>query len=226
MDILKITRARSKELAEYMEFVASGSLSFEGEQPLQHSSSNHVHLWKLEYLSDIYEWIDTEYKTEFINYIVEQWRIRLKGLAPYSNRGYRMYVYEDMAPTISVVAETDIGFPYQYGNPKFVNNIIDIVKLYDNRNWRENFSSADWEITQNELLKSIEINNGSISKPTANMLGLAAGKLRLLIINMGLGDEVNSIRKKYKRPIADFSNEKIYSESWHVFERFLDAKYH
>lgn len=225
MGFVQYTQLRSSELARYIEAVAQSPLAFEDSHPLQHSSYNHVHLWKLEYLSDTHSWIDVDYRVECVNYVLEQWRRRLKGLPPYAHRGYRIYLYEDLAPTISVVAETDIGFPYSYGQPIFVKNIREILTLYENRSWKQHFASFDWEISEQRLLDVITKNDGSISKPTAEKLGLPVGKLRTLIINMGLGFQVNSVRKQFHRRPADFSNEAMYSDHWHVFERMLPARY-
>jgi hypothetical protein len=224
-DLLLFTRARSNELAEYLEAVAASPFSFEGEYPIAHSSSNHVHLWMLENRSDSHAWIDTDYKVACVKGLMEQWRIRLKGLPPYRERGYRMYLYEDTAPTLSVVAETDIGFPYRFGNPIHVKNISEILSLYSGRSWKCHFANLDWEVSQEAILKVIKRHAGSIGKPTANVLGLGVGTLRKLIINMDLGDEVNAIRKYNKRSPADFSNEIVYSENWHIFERILPAAY-
>lgn len=224
MSFLQYTKTRSLELAKYLETTAKSPLVFEGSHPLKHSSYNHIHLWKLEYLSDHFDWIDLDYRVDFVNYILEQWRRRLKGLTPYKDRGYRMYVYEDLAPTISVVAETDFGFPYSNGQPIFVNNIRDVLTLYTNRSWKENFLFLDWEISEKHLLDTIIKNKGSISKSTAEKLGLSVGKLRTIIINMGLDAKVNKIRKHFHRKPADFSNE-YYSDNWHIFERLLPAHY-
>ena len=119
MEILRQTRRRCPELAQYLEDVAASPLRFDGSDPLQHSSDNHVHLWKIESLADTYGWIDVDYRVEVVSYLLEQWRCRLKGLPPYRQQGYRLYLYEDLAPTISVVAETPIRFPYSYGTPVF-----------------------------------------------------------------------------------------------------------
>jgi hypothetical protein len=224
-DVMKYTKERSAELAEYLECVSATPLSFEGEDPLSHSAENHVHLWKLEYLADSHSWINTTYRVEFIKHVLEQWRLRLKGLRHYRERGYRLYVYEDMAPTVSVVAETDIGFPYGHRSAVFVPNILDVVKLYENRSWKENFGGLDWEISHEKVIKVVERNKGSIGKPTANALGMQVGKLRSLITNMGLGTEVNEMRKLYRRRPADFSKEPTYFGEWHVFERVLPANY-
>lgn len=129
MHFIDYTFSRSPELAEYIQSVAASPLAFDGPYPLQHSSHNHVHLWKLEYLSDTCDWIDVDYRVECISFILGHWRGRLKGLPPYRERGYRVYVYEDLAPSISVVAETDFGFPYCNDHALFVGNIRDILQL-------------------------------------------------------------------------------------------------
>ena len=94
MEVLKYTRRRCPELAQFLEDVAASPLHFEGSQPLQHSSSNHVHLWMVEFLADTHRWIDTDYRVEVASYLLEQWRRRLKGLSPYRQQGYRLYLYE------------------------------------------------------------------------------------------------------------------------------------
>lgn len=228
MEVLKYTRRRSPELAEYLEAVAASSFCFEGSDPLQHSSHNHVHLWKIEYLADSCNWIDVNYRVEAVSFLLEQWRRRLKGLAPYRQLGYRMYLYEDRAPTISVVAQTQIGFPYSYGTPIFVDHIRDILTLYEGRSWKQHFAeiaASEWEISTKRILSVVQKNGGSISRPTANQLGLPVGKLRTLIINMGLGDQINSIRKQFKRRPADFTKEFAFSDRWHVFERILQPHF-
>lgn len=208
MDILAYTKARSKELAEYLDECARSPLAFDGDDPLMHSSDNHIHLWNLEYFAERNEWVNLEYKHEFITYVLNAWRNRIKGLSPYQTKGYRMYVYSDMAPTLSVVAETEMGFPYRYSldNAVYVNDLMSVLKLYEGRKWSQNFS-GEWSLTHEAVLEAVASNQGSISKPTANMLGLKVGELRHLIINMGLSQKVNAMRKKYKRRPADFSND-------------------
>jgi hypothetical protein len=220
-DILRYTRERSPELAESLIQVSAWPLRFEGDDPLFHSYENHVHLHGLGCITDPQSWIDTTYKVEFIKYILEQWRLRLKGLSPYRNRGYRLYVYEDVYPTVSVVAETDVGFPYRHRQAVFVPNIIDVVRLYEVDDSRR----IDTGISGRKILEAVERHKGSIGKPTANALGIQVGKLRTLITEMFLYGAVNKIRKKYGRRPADFSNEPKDSYVWHVFERVLPANY-
>lgn len=224
-EFLDYTRSKSREIADALERVCASRLEFEGDYPLVHSSANHVHLWFLEQQADHAPWIDTEFRSRFIKLVLEHWRIRLKGMAPYRDRGYRMYVYEDAAPTLSVVAETDLGFPYRFGKPVQVERIEDVAALYANRSWRERFEFEPWELSPERILQVIEANQGSISKPSAQKLGLQVGKLRLLITQMDLGEDVNRLRKKFKRRPVDFSEHEKTQETWHVFERILPANY-
>ncbi len=195
-DFLDYTRSKSRELASALERVCASPLSFETDYPMVHSSANHVHLWFLEQQANHAAWIDTKYRTEFIKHILEHWRIRLKGMAPYRGRGYRVIVYEDASPTLSVVAETYIGFPYRFGKPVQVDRIEAIAELYADRSWRERFEFEPWEISEERIIQSVATNHGSTSKPTAQKLGLQVGKLRLLIIQMDLGEEMKQLHKK------------------------------
>ena len=83
MSLIEYTQSRSPDLAEYIQAVAASPLTFETPYPLQHSSCNHVHLWKIEYLSDRCDWIDAHYRVEVAKFLLEQWRLRLKRLPPY-----------------------------------------------------------------------------------------------------------------------------------------------
>ncbi|MDB4473801.1 hypothetical protein N9023_02245 [Opitutaceae bacterium] len=163
-EFLDYTRSKSRELADALERACPTSLAFETEYPLVHSSHNHVHLWFLEQQADNAAWINTEYRTQFIKHVLEHWRIRLKGMAPYRDRGYRLFVYEDASPTLSVVAETDIGFPYRFGSPVKVDRIEDIAALYADRSWQERFQFEPWEISDQRILKAVE----SITAPSVN----------------------------------------------------------
>ncbi|GAJ02607.1 unnamed protein product, partial [marine sediment metagenome] len=224
MDVLKYTQTRCPELAGFLAATASASFNFDGDHPLDHSSYNHTHLWALEYWADHHQWIDLEYRINFVNYIFDCWRKNLRGYPSYKTRGYRVYLYEDLAPTVSVVAETRIGFPYDQ-EPAFVTSVRDVMALYVGRSWRDNWSDDGWAINPDTILKTIERKKGSIGKPAADALGIKVGELRKLIVNTGIDYQANKIRKKYKRRPADFSNEPDYDTTWTVFERRLPRGY-
>ncbi len=218
------TAERCPELAEFLESCCAQQLSFEGDCPNYHSSMNHTHLWALEYWADHHAWIDLDYRAAFVDHIFERWRDRLKGLDPYRDAGYRFYLYEWMAPTISVVAETPTGFPYP-GQPKFVRTPRDVMAPFVERSWAKNFDSEPWQIPQDRILEVIEANGGSISKPSAAALGLKVGALRTLIEQMGLDDQVNTIRKRFKRAPARFRIEPEPEFSYLCYELRLPVGY-
>jgi len=225
MSLYDFTKSRCPELAEYLAFCCTAELRFEGDHPNDHSADNYIHLWALEWWADHHSWIDLGYRTEFVGEIFARWRGRLKGLPPYRDRGYRLYLYEDMSPTISVTAETDFGFAYDHVEAKFVGSTRELMALYADRGWRKNFEFSGWACTRNEILDAVDANHGSISKPTASKLGLKVGKLRTLIEQMGLDREVNSIRKRYKRRPAKFRPDDELPYSFHVYETMLPAGY-
>jgi hypothetical protein len=220
MSIIEMTKKRCPELGEFLENCCTAQLNFDGDHPIRHSSHNHIHLWALEWWADHHSWIDLEYRNEFVEEIFKHWRGRLKGMAPYQDRGYRLYLYEDMAPTISVVAETSFEFPYA-GEPTFVARRSEILALYLDRSWQSNFGFEPFEISERALLSQIEKSSGSISKPTANALGLKVGALRTLIEEMGLQSRVNEIRKKFKRRPARFSEEE-HPHKYRIHEQIIE----
>lgn len=225
MSIASFTQSRCPELAEFLESCCSAPLAFEGEHPNYHSYLNHIHLWALEWWADHHGWIDLDYRVEFVDLIFERWRGRLTGLEPYRQDGYRLYLYEDLAPTISVVAETPYGFAYDAQGATFVNSTREIMSLYTDRSWSSNFDCEPWDVSHDKLLALVDKNRGSIGKPTAQALGLKTGKLRILIEQMGLEREINAIRKRCKRRPAAFRTEEDMPHRFHVYEQLLPAGY-
>lgn len=218
------TRARCPELADYFEQVGDRPLTFDGAHAIEHSARNHVHLWALEWWSDHHAWIDLDYRVAFAAAILERWQGRMKGLAPYRAQGYRLYVYEDLAPTLSAVAETPQGCPYG-GNLTFVRGIREVMEVYSGRSWRGLFAADPRAITQERLLEEVERHAGSIGAPTANALGLTPGSLRKLIGQMRLEDRVNALRKRHKRRPAQFASSPDPGPGTRVFELRLPPGY-
>ena len=180
-------------------------MRFEGGHPLMHSADNHIHLWALEYWADHHAWIDTSYRVRFAQAIFDRWRARLKGMRPYQERGYRLYLYAGLAPTVSVVAETDTGCPYGLAE-EFVPDLASVMRPYEGQSWAAHFSE-DGSLEPESVVKAVERHAGSIGKPTAQALGMQVGHLRRYIEWCELADEVNAIRKRYKRRPAQFREE-------------------
>lgn len=221
--IIAETRRRCPELAEFLEDVCAQPLRFEGSYANAHSAENHTHLWALEWWAERHDWIDLDYRVEFVEEIFARWRGRLKGLPPYRAAGYRVYLYQDMAPTVSVVANLPEGCPYG-GRLTFVPQPRDVMAAYVGRRWSLNFK-GDWPIEPGRILDVIEHNQGSISKPSADMLGLPVSKLRILIEQMGLERRVNEIRKRYKRRPAKFHEEAYDNFELRIFEEIWPMGY-
>lgn len=224
MSLAAETRKRCPELADFLEFCCRAELSFDEPEPIQHSAFNHIHLWALEWWADHHAWIDLDYRADFVAEIFRHWRGRLKGLPPYQNDGYRVYLYQDMAPTVSVVAAMQAGCPYGHHHT-FVASPRDVLARYVDKSWQDNFTCDPWEVDRGHVLKVIEKHNGSISKPSAGALGLNVGALRILIEQMGLEREVNRLRKHFKRRPAIFREEDYRDTPMHIYEAHWPAGY-
>lgn len=195
-------------------------LRFDGEHPIMHSADNHIHLWALEYWADHHKWIDLAYRVAFAEAIFDRWKARLTGYAPYLERGYRLYLYEDLAPTVSMVAETDTGCPY--GLARLVDAPADVMAGYVGRSWSEMFAGHD-VVNPEQILRAVERQSGSISKPTAQTLGMQVGHLRRWIEWFEIGGEVNALRKRFKRRPAQFRAE--HAAPVKAWEQVLPARY-
>lgn len=204
MNLVSETRRGCPELAAFLEECCHSPLSFDGDDPNYHSYLNHIHLWALEWWAERLDWVDLDYRVAFVETIFRVWRGRAKGLAPYSQGGFLVYLYEDLAPTVSIVAATSSGFPYDPENAEFANSIRDVMSLYTDRRWSDNFAGLDWPISRDRILQVVERNHGSIGRQSASALGLPVGKLRILIEQMGLERQVNDLRKQHKRRPAKF----------------------
>lgn len=224
MSLVSDTRKRCPELADFLEACCQSPLSFDDPFPIMHSANNHIHLWALEWWADHHAWIDLDYRVDFVAEIFKQWRGRLKGLPPYREDGYLVYLYEDMAPTVSVVAATPEGCPYGRAH-NFTQSTRKVLAPYADRSWQDNFECLPWEVDRDRILKVIEKNAGSISKPSADALGLSVARLRILIEQMGLETQVNNLRKRYKRRPAKFREEDMIDHPRLMYEAHWPAGY-
>ncbi len=221
-DIQAFTRQRSAEMADYLDACRETPLRFVGDDPNLHSAHNHLHLFHLIAVREEHGWIDTAYRTAFVDCIFDRWQARLKGFSPYSSQGYRLYLYQDFAPTISVVAETPQGFPYP-GAPFFVDSPARIMALYADFRLSDAFGRAT--LRDAHILQAVERHKGSTGKPTAQALGMQVGELRRAIEWWGVQREVNTIRKRHARRPAKFRNDHEMPFTFKVFEARLPAKY-
>ncbi len=128
MDFLKKARSISPEFSDYIEGIGECELRFQGEHPIEHSRYNHVHLFGLGQWVRQNPQIDLKTQVQAVEYIFASWKVRLKSYQPHTRQGYRMYLYEDFAPTISAVAETKFGFPYGR-KPVFVDSPLEIFRF-------------------------------------------------------------------------------------------------
>lgn len=109
-ETLERARELSAEFADWMQGIAEQPFNFDGPNPNKHSYHNHQHLSLLEGMADRHKSIDLAFRCRVVAYIFGRWAVRLRSYGPYQTQGYRFYLYEDLAPTVSVVAETPQGF--------------------------------------------------------------------------------------------------------------------
>ncbi len=223
MNIISFINGFSPELAAFIENVAQTSFQFRGADPLTHSSYNHVHLWMLESTADYFPQIDTGLRVSVIDHLFSVWKNRLRSYKPYANQGFRLYLLEALSPTVSVVAETEIGFPY-YGEPEFVATTREILERYTAQRWGDHFDDGSVP-DPGIILDVIKAHQGSISKPAAQALGLNRAELRRWIANLGLADQVNQIRKKFHRRPAQFVDPDSLPFKYRVYEEILPPGY-
>ncbi|MGE4126607.1 MAG: hypothetical protein AB7E80_00410 [Hyphomicrobiaceae bacterium] len=225
IDLVASNAHRCAELAEFHEAVCVQPLSFDGPFAIQHSANNHTHLWALEWWAERLGFVDLDYRVSFVEGIFARWRGRLKGLPPYRAAGYRFYLYEDLAPTVSAVAETAQGCPY--GGPlRFVGSIREVMAAFDGRSWAANFQDWNPVIGPARILAAVEKHAGSIGTATSASLGVSAGRLRVLIDQLGLEDRVNALRKRFKRRPVRVSRDEMDGERERlIYELKLPAGY-
>jgi hypothetical protein len=227
MDLLREAQSLSPRLAQWLQAIGEQLFVFAEDHPLKHSSHNHVHLFLLEYEADTHPQITLAFRCRIVSFIFETWKQRLKGYRPYQEAGFRLYLYEDSAPTVSVVAETPYGFPYG-GQPVFVHSPAEVMERYVGSSWHERFPTASSRDTEPEyLLETIGKQNGSIGRSTANSLHMTTAELRQWIEWFDLQEPVNRLRKKYGRRPAQFLNpdELLEIAPYRIYELKLSARY-
>jgi hypothetical protein len=200
-DLAALSR-RLPEIARFIEEMSEIELRFRGPEPLDHSRDNHVHLWAIEHAADSHREIDLAFRCAAIRHIFARWTARLKAYAPYTAQGYRLYVYGDMAPTLSVVAETPRGCPY--GEVKQVDDIETVVRPYVGQSWAARFEPVAG-LGPERLLAAIDREHGSLGA-TARHLGWSVAALRRDVERWEIGPDVNRLRKRHGRRPARFAD--------------------
>lgn len=195
-------RLIDRELAEYIEDVAEQPLKFRGAHAIEHSAANHRHLWMIEARADRDRRIDLAFRVRAVSHILHRWRDRLPSYAPSRSAGFRLYLYEDIAPTVSVVAETGEGCPYG-GELTFVDGIEVVLTPYAGRSWMANFRSS-WP--EPETVLSVVGKNAGSLRRSSQTLGIGLAELRRMIECYDLAGEVNAVRKSMQRRPARFGD--------------------
>jgi hypothetical protein len=226
MGFLETAASITPELSAYVAAVAEQDFSFVGEHPIEHSRANHVHLWKIEWLADQYHRIDLGIRCQAVEYIFERWRVRLKSYRPYLQGGYRLLLYEDSAPTVSVVAETPHGFPYG-GRSRFVNDISTLLKPYERRSWKARFGQEAFFQPRDEkdIVAAVKHARGSLGTRAAQRVGLNVAELRKQIEWLEIGDEINALRKQFHRKPARLMRLEELPYHYAVFQILLPSRY-
>ena len=224
MGFLETAAKITPELREYVEAIAEMEFVFWGDHPEAHSGENHEHLWKIEWLADDYPQIDLAIRQQAVEFIFERWRVRLKSFHPYRQSGYRLFLYEDVAPTVSVGAQSPHGFFYS-DRLQFVSSIGDVLRPFTNRSWRARFASGLPPPDQRSLLSAIEKTQGSIGTRAAQSLGINVAELRKRIEWLEISGQINDLRKRFKRRPAKFVDHDLSPFKCKIFELRLPANY-
>lgn len=209
------------EVARYIEETGEGELRFRGDQPLDHSRDNHVHLWLIEHAADQYREIDLAFRCAAIRAILSRWTQRLKAYSQYQTQGFRLYVYGDLAPTLSVVAETPRGCPY--GDVKRAEDIESVVRPYVGTSWAARFRS-NGGLGPQRLLDAIDRERGALGA-TARRLGWSVAALRRDIELWDIGPDINRLRKRHGRRPAAFADPAHRLPATIFWERRLPPRY-
>ena len=202
-------------------------LIFRGDHPIEHSRRNHIHLSSIEWFAARYPQIDLSIREQAVRFIFERWKVQPKSFHPYRQNGYRLYLYEAFAPTISVVADTTHGFPYGK-EPAAWSSIAEVfqpfVKMTNTKPAQINCCQEN-AFNEDMILSAVERSRGSLGTRAAQSLGLSVGELRKRVEWFYLCDQVNDLRKRFNRRPARFTDQDLRFFEFKIFELRLPANY-
>lgn len=196
MDFLSKTRRFCPELAAEIHRIAEKTFTFASERPTDNSQFNYEYLWLAESRADSFKQIDLRFRVEMVEYIVKRWKQNLRGYRPYQESGYRIYMWRTLGPKITVVQF--VKEPGDENGIEFIDSLEKFLRPCAQRSWKANFPLGT-PLDLSKVLRTVEKMRGSIGKPAAERLGMTRGELRKLIEQIDLVDDVNRIRKRFKR---------------------------
>ncbi len=202
--VLERLNVISRDLAGFVSDVAERDFRFyrEPKDGCSETSYNKEVLWMPEALGRQDTRIDLNLRCDIVEFIIDRWKTRLRSYEPFGTYGFLVYVYRVVAPNISVLA----GWPENESHwivkgPSFP---LREVLLPLSKGYFAHFFEHQSALRPRDILKTIERAKGSISTATARQLGISGGELRQQIECWDICEDVNSIRKRFRRRPAQF----------------------
>lgn len=194
MDILQRTRNKSAALADYL-----AAVMVRATQPIPDDGLC-LHLWRLEHLAAMSDWIDPTYRRDLALALVDAWSDALGHL---SQARWRIMLYQDVMPTLALRSMRDPIMPLP-GAARPVSAPGDVLMAYHRAPWPSDDALPAYVPAADEILAIISAHEGSLGRRSAAALGLKPGSLRFVIEQDGLACAVNIIRADHGRELARF----------------------
>ncbi|WP_439137740.1 hypothetical protein [Roseicyclus sp.] len=194
MDILQQTRNNSAALADYL-----ASVMARAAQPLADDGLC-LHLWRLEHVAAMSDWIDPAYRRGLALALIAAWR---DGVSQVSQAGWRILLYQDVMPTLALRPIRELPMPLP-GAARPVAAPGDVLMAYHRAPWPSDDALPAYVPAAEDILEVITAHAGSLGRKSAAALGLKPGSLRFVIEQDGLARAVNIIRADHGRALARF----------------------
>ena len=203
-NILQRARSISGQFVDHIEDCAECVFDFSDLNDPYANPDNRVYLWFVESFLEDYEGDGLAFRVAITRYILERWRSRLKGYQPYHQTGYIIYIYETLAPKLDVLIP---GSGVLSGQQNLIPTLEEYWQPYTRIPWRDRFEARGIRDEVRRTLEALKKENGSISHGTAQRLGITRAQLRRNIMSWEIEDDVNGIRKHFRRKPAHFPRE-------------------